>query len=84
MNRLLARGMVLDIEHPDYGELQQVRTAIHIMGQDVELKPGPSPWRRYGRYLANAAELSTRDDRQAARRPQSYDLVPIRKPMSHS
>ena len=34
--------MVLEVDHPDYGALKQVRTAIHIAGQGVGRQPGPA------------------------------------------
>ncbi len=40
--QVLARGMVLDVDHPEYGALKQVRTAIHIAGQGVGRAPGPA------------------------------------------
>lgn len=38
--QVLAREMVVAVEHPDFGTLKQVRTAIHIPGQKIAPLPG--------------------------------------------
>jgi crotonobetainyl-CoA:carnitine CoA-transferase CaiB-like acyl-CoA transferase len=40
--QVLARQMILDVEHPDFGLLKQVRTAIHVSGQSERHHPGPA------------------------------------------
>lgn len=38
--QVLARKMIVEVEHPDFGTLKEVRTAIHIPGQAVGALPG--------------------------------------------
>ncbi len=38
--QVLARQMIIEVEHPDFGTLKQVRTAIHVPGQLTEYQPG--------------------------------------------
>ncbi|MEZ4730816.1 MAG: CoA transferase [Caldilineaceae bacterium] len=38
--QVLAREMIVEVEHPDFGTLKEVRTAIHIPGQAVTPLPG--------------------------------------------
>lgn len=38
--QVLAREMIVEVEHPDFGTLKEVRTAIHIPGQAVIPLPG--------------------------------------------
>lgn len=40
--QVLTRQMILDVEHPDFGLLKQVRTAIHVSGQAEHHHPGPA------------------------------------------
>ena len=40
--QVLARRMILDVEHPEFGLLKQVRTAIHVSGQSEQHQPGPA------------------------------------------
>ena len=40
--QVLARQMILDVEHPEFGLLKQVRTAIHVSGQPEHHQPGPA------------------------------------------
>ncbi|MEM7028557.1 MAG: CoA transferase [Chloroflexota bacterium] len=40
--QVLARQMILDVEHPEFGLLKQVRTAIHVDGQPEHHQPGPA------------------------------------------
>ncbi len=40
--QVLARQMILDVEHPEFGLLKQVRTAIHVSGRPEHHQPGPA------------------------------------------
>ena len=40
--QVLARQMILDVEHPEFGLLKQVRTAIHVGDQPEHHDPGPA------------------------------------------
>ncbi len=38
--QVLARQMIIEVEHPEFGTLKQVRTAIHVPGQPEDHQPG--------------------------------------------
>lgn len=40
--QILARNMILEVDHPEFGPLKEVRTAIHIKDQPEEHRPGPA------------------------------------------
>jgi len=40
--QLLARRMILEVDHPRFGPLKQVGTALHIKDQPEECNPGPA------------------------------------------
>ena len=39
--QVLARDLVMTVDHPQFGPLKQVRTAINIPGDDPPARPGP-------------------------------------------
>lgn len=40
--QILARHMILEVDHPEFGPMKEVRTAIHIQGQPEEHRAGPA------------------------------------------
>ena len=56
--QVVARGLVVDVEHPSYGTIRQVASSIVTEGSNQALTPGPALGEHTDELLSDLLSLS--------------------------